>query len=332
MSRRETSFSECLPVRAACHVRIHFDIASPQKGVLVVEHLRVKELLARETWPLAVGDRALEIKTHPEASHIVCLLQTGDHPIDGVRFNVECDREIEPTARHFIVIGAMKAGTTTLFELLAQHPALCRTWASVPNVSSPKEINYFGKLYRKGQTPLHYDWRFPFNAARHAWTLDVSPSYAKWPGSKGVPARIAALHGDTKLAYILREPVDRIESHVAHTLQRRGEIKNLKHCIRLSRYAMQLDKFMVHFARDDILLLDFEQLKRDPAAIQLQICDFLRIDRIAASSVIHNNRSVEFHLDAGQRTDLAKAVRSDTRRLRNLYGFKPAERWLQNAT
>jgi hypothetical protein len=242
---------------------------------------------------------------------------------------VDCGEGIEATARNFIVIGAMKAGTTTLFELLAQHPALCRSWAHQPGSSFPKEINYFSHIYREGDTPLHYDWRFPFDAARHAWTLDVSPNYAKWSKGRSVPVRIASFGRETKLAYILREPIDRIESHLAHTLTFRGERKNLAHCIRTSRYAMQLDKFTAHIPRDDILLLDFEQLQRNPAGILAQICDFLGIDRFAGRTHIHNKRSVEFRLDAKQRAELAETLSSDVRRLINFYGFGPAKQWLQ---
>ena len=115
----------------------------------------------------------------------------------------------------------MKAGTTTLFHLLAQHPAICRTYAEFPGASDWKEINYFQKLYKKGDTALHYDWRFPFDAARHEWTLDVSTNYAKLPIGEDVPSRIAAIGGQTKLAYILREPVDRIESNLAIYCARR---------------------------------------------------------------------------------------------------------------
>jgi hypothetical protein len=285
--------------------------------------------LGREVRPLAVGSSALEIKTHPNASHITCMLRVDGHPIDGVRFGADCGQGIEPTPRNFIVIGAMKAGTTTLFELLAQHPALCRTWAELPGVSSVKEINYFRRLYRKGDTRLHYDWRFPFDSAQHAWTLDVSPSYAQWPASKAVPARIASLGGKTKLAYILREPIDRIESHLAHWLHHRGKTTNLDHYVRTSLYAMQLDKFTAHIERDDILLLDFEQLRRKPAVVLARICDFLAIDRFASRRVIHNTRSIEFRLDASQRAELAELVRPDVQRLIDVYGFKPAEKWLR---
>lgn len=309
---------------------IGFDIASPQGAELVVDHLRHEELLAREHRPLTAGASALEIKTHPALSHVACSLRVDGRPIDGVRFNVDCGRPIEPTARNFIVIGAMKAGTTTLFELLAQHPALCRTWAETPGMSFTKEINYFRRLYRKGDTPLHYDWRFPFDPAKHVWTLEASPNYSKWPINKGIPRRIASLGGETKLAYILREPIDRIESHLAHML-RRGKIRHVRHCICTSRYAMQLDKFTPFFSRDDILLLDFEQLRRNPAAILAQVCDFLGIDHFAPTSVVHNKRSIKFRLDAKQRADFAEMLRPDVQRLISHYGFSPAERWLRRS-
>ena len=95
---------------------------------------------------------------------------------------------------------------------------------------------------------------------------------------------------------------------------------------------MQLDKFTVHFARDDILLLDFEQLRRDPAVILAQVCDFLGIDRIAVQSKVHNTRGIDFQLDANQRAEFTEAVRPDVQRLISDYGFRSAESWLQGAT
>jgi len=329
--KKEIVLSEPLEVRAASHARINFNIASPRRAELIIEHLGVNQLLARECRPLAIGASALDIKTHPEASHIACSLLARGVPVYGIRFSVDCGQRIEPTARNFIVIGAMKAGTTTLFQLLARHPALCRTWAHLPGVSFEKEINYFCHLYRKGDTPLHYDWRFPFDAARHAWTLDASPNYAKWPGSRGVPGRIASLGGETKLAYILREPIDRIESHIAHLQTRGKEIKHLRHCIRTSRYAMQLDKFIRRIERDDILLLDFEELRRNPSTILAQVCDFLDIDRIAGKRRIHNRGRGGFRLGASQRAEIAEAVRPDVERLISVYGFRPAEQWLRKS-
>ena len=317
-----------IPVREASCAMVTFNMTAPEGAELVVEHQCSGQLLARERRPLATGASALEIKTHPEASHIVCSLNVGDQSIDKARFDVDCSERIEPTGRNFIVIGAMKAGTTTLFHLLAQHSAICRTYAELPGASDTKEINYFHKLFRKGDTALHYDWRFPFDPASHAWTLDVSPNYAKLPMGKVTPRRIAALGRETKLAYILREPVDRIESQFAHTLRKTGKQPNLNACIRNSCYARHMDRFTAHIPRDNILLLDFNQLQRDPAAVQKQVCDFLGIDRFVAHTVVHNRRGVDFQLDAAQRAELADVLRPDVQRLINHYDFKPAEGWL----
>jgi hypothetical protein len=223
----------------------------------------------------------------------------------------------------------MKAGTTTLFHLLAQHSAICRTYAELPGASDSKEINYFQKLYRKGDTALHYDWRFPFDPACHAWTLDVSTNYAKLPVGEDVPSRIAALGVDTRLAYILREPVDRVESNLAHRLRKTGKLPDLNACTETSRYARHMDRFTAHIPRDNILLLDFDQLQRDPAAIQVQICDFLGIDRFVAHTVVHNQRGVDFQLDAAQRAKLAETLRPDVQLLIDRYGFEPAKEWLR---
>jgi len=325
-----TAFGSSVPVRKASHAVVRFDIAAPKWSELVVEHRCGKKLWARECRPLAVGARALEIKTHPEASHIVCSLQAGDRSIDGTSFQVDLGERIESTGRNLIVIGAMKAGTTTLFHLLAQHSAICRTYAELPGASFTKEINYFNKLYREGDTDVHYDWRFPFDPARHAWTLDVSPNYAKLPQTEAVPSRIAMLGGVTKLIYILREPVDRIESNLAHSLRNRGKLVKLSTCIRTSQYARHLDSFTAHIPRDDILLLDFHQLADDPAAILAKICDFLGIERFVAETAVHNTRGIDFQLDATQRAELADVLRPDVQALIDRYGFEPAKGWLRD--
>lgn len=317
-----------IPVREASCAMVAFNLAAPRRTQLVVEHRSGGQLLAREHRPLAVGTRALEIKTHPEASHVVCSLKAGNQSIDGARFDVDCGERIEPTGRNLIVIGAMKAGTTTLYHLLAQHSAICRTYAESPGASFTKEINYFNKLYRKGDTALHYDWRFPFDPARHAWTLDVSPNYAKLPRTKAVPGRIATLGGETRLIYILRDPVDRIESNLAHTLRNKGKLAKLSTCIKTSHYARHMNSFTAHIPRENILLLDFQQLTNDPAAALAEICDFLGIDHFSARPGIYNARGVDFRLDAAQRARLAEYLRPDMQLLIDRYGFEPAKEWL----
>jgi hypothetical protein len=318
-----------LSVVPACNVRIRFEPVATKQASLVVRHLRGDSEIARECRPLAPGAAALDVKTHPESTHVACALQVDGTPVRDASFSVVCGEPIAPTGKHFIVVGAMKAGTTTLFQTLARHPAICRTWVEHPGSGTSKEINYFQTLFNRDDTPLHYDWRFPFDASRHAWTLDVSTGYAKLPGSRPVAARIASLGAQTKLAYILREPVDRIESQIAHTLRGGGEVRNLHHCIRVSRYAWHLDHFTARLPREQILLLDFAQLRRRPGAVLDQLCDFLEIDRFVTHTGVHNKRVVDYRLTAAQRTEFAEAVRPDVQRLIEKYDFEPAEKWLR---
>ena len=108
-----------------------------------------------------------------------------------------------------------------------------------------------------------------------------------------------------------------------------GEFKSLRHCIRLSRYARHLDGFVAQIPREDILLLDFEQLRRDPDMILAQVCNFLEIDRFHTKASIHNKSTLKFRLSAKKRAELAEAVRPDVERLISEYGFAPAENWLR---
>jgi hypothetical protein len=311
-------------------VRIDFGIAVPAGSELQVKHEDGSGLLSVERVPLAAGSRYWWIKTHPDALQIACTLAASGQVISDACVSVDVGGAIAPVGRHFIVIGAMKAGTTSLFQWMAQHPAICRTWAEIPGVSSSKEINYFNKIYGEDDTPGHYDWRFPFDPAKHRWTLDVSTNYAKLQTSKNVPARIAALNAKVKLAYILRDPLERIESQIAHSLREgEGEEKTtLSHCIRISRYTQHLDSFLKHFSRDDILLLDFDQLRGDPRGLQLRICEFLGIDQLAVPPRIHNRGTVRYKLTSTQRAEIIEAVRPDIQRLIEEHDFRPAESWL----
>ena len=318
-----------LPVRGGSHASVMFDKITQEGAELVVKHQSNGRLLGRECRPLIVGSTEHEIKTHPDANQIICSLRTGHTTLDGTQFAVNCGESIKPTGSCFIVIGAMKAGTTTLFHLLAQHASMCQSYVELPGASYRKEINYFHKLYEKNHTARHYDWRFPFDPSRHVWTLDVSPNYAKLPMGKAVPTRIAALGGKRKLAYILRDPVDRIESHIAHTMRKTGKQPNLEACIQTSRYARHLDRFSAHIPRDDILLLDFGQLILDPTAVIERICNFLGIKHFTPRLEVHNTRGIDFQLSNNQRVELANSVRSDVCRLIEEYGFEPAKNWLQ---
>jgi hypothetical protein len=96
----------------------------------------------------------------------------------------------EPT---FLVIGAMKAGTTSLHRCLSNHPDVF--------MSAPKELDFFEKNWSRG-----WEWyRSQFQAGDVAMLRgESSTNYAKYPRFGGVAGRIHRSLPDVKLIYLLR--------------------------------------------------------------------------------------------------------------------------------
>jgi len=172
------------------------------------------------------------------------------------------------------IIGAMKSGTTSLFEILSQHPQVCP--------SKKKEPDYFTKdtndHSHEGYLSL-WDWQD--NA--HSIALESSVAYTKAPYILGVPEQIhRSKLGQYRFIYMLRNPLTRIESQVRHGLFA-GWGKSLdtgipEDAVNFSSYAMQLDKYLEYFPIDNIMLITLDEFKHYPDAVLTRICQFLEID------------------------------------------------------
>lgn len=106
----------------------------------------------------------------------------------------------------FIVMGAQKAGTSSFYGYLGQHPRIVR--------AVTKEIHYFDLHYAKG--PRWYRAHFPLAArleAKDAMTGEASPYYMAHPHAV---SRILNDLPGVKLIALLRNPVDRVVSHYFH--------------------------------------------------------------------------------------------------------------------
>jgi hypothetical protein len=235
-----------------------------------------------------------------------------------------------------LIIGAMKSGTTTLFQYLRQHPEIAP--------SRLKEPNFFVRDRKRGprRQRAQYVRLWPdFDPARHRYAMEASTSYTKAPRvSQGVPDRIARFSGRFRCIYIMRNPIDRIESHLAHNLSRGlpvpkigGSSKRLQHALNVSRYAYQLDQFRSWPGKSEILLLDFDALREDPLAVTAQCAAHLGLDRgfeftpIEPANVRRPSEAGKtFRLDAKQRSILADLLRDDVAALRDRHGFD-VSRW-----
>jgi len=194
----------------------------------------------------------------------------------------------EPILPDFLIIGAMKAGTTTLHEYLARHPEV--------GMSREKETDFFleqnfgrGAGWYSGQ----------FTPGRRIYG-EASPNYTKKEAFPGVPARAAAVVPGVRLIFIARDPVDRAASHYRHAqlagLPVPGPAglegsRHLRHLIETSSYAAQIDAWAEHFQPERFLFLSFEELARDPRAVLSQLARFLGIadDWAAAKDVAANS-------------------------------------------
>lgn len=117
----------------------------------------------------------------------------------------------------FLIIGAQRAGTTTLFTHLRYHPQVVATRSADTVVTWSKELHFFDENFWRG-----VDWYrafFPlearFRASRRLFgrelvTGESTPYYLFHPA---VPERVAATLPDVRLIALLRNPVDRAYSH-----------------------------------------------------------------------------------------------------------------------
>jgi hypothetical protein len=201
-----------------------------------------------------------------------------------------------PTARwraltDFLLIGAAKAGTTSLWRYLSAHPEVFP--------SAKKEVRYFDLQYDRG-TRWYREW-FPLERTLTRARRLFYPALF-YPA---VPARVRRLLPDAKFIVLLRDPVERAFSHfrmeasegretlsfeeavLAEPERLRDDLARVNAGIEPSRrfrhksyverglYAKQLERWFAHYDRDRFLLLRLEDLAAEPQAVYRRTIDFL---------------------------------------------------------
>lgn len=175
---------------------------------------------------------------------------------------------------NFFIIGAAKAGTTSLFHYLDQHPDVF--------MAEQKELHYFCDPDCAQWLSL-YQAHFPVDAKVRG---EASTLYTRSPAIPGVPGRMAALVPDARLVYLLRDPVERAlaswREERFHVTERRPAheafaIPEDPHnpYVAASRYAEQLQGFLEHFPAQQVLVLDQQELATDPSGLVARVLDFL---------------------------------------------------------
>jgi len=190
----------------------------------------------------------------------------------------------------FLIVGAQKAATTSLWAYLRGHPEVF--------MPAMKEPNYF---IREGNWSLGLDWyRSLFAGCRKDEVAgEASPGYSAFPIFSGAPGRIAATGPDAKIIYLIREPVERM---ISSWFQSRCDaledrplpeslLLQMKY-VDLSRYATQLERYLEYVDRNSILVLRAEDLSDDPSGTVARACQFIGVDSDRISSDLKQRHNV----------------------------------------
>jgi Sulfotransferase domain len=177
----------------------------------------------------------------------------------------------------FVVIGAMKAGTTSLHRYLDAHHDVF--------MAAPKELDFFVEELNWRRGAGWYRERFA-PAPRSAVALgEASTSYTKAPRYDGVPARAARVIPDARFVYVIRDPVERIRSHYEHNRVLGEERDPLDVAIRrnpayldYSRYGAQLGRWLECYPPDRFLVVTAEALRRARRATVASVLSFIGVD------------------------------------------------------
>lgn len=190
----------------------------------------------------------------------------------------------------FFVVGAPRAGTSSLYYYLVQHPDVYMTY--------PKEPNFFYNRKSPGSPVLEEKrldeyLRLFEGIPEHKQAGEASTSYL-W--SENAALEIKRFQPEAKIIIMLRDPVERAYSHYWHTMRYGGKFDTFEQALdnepeRIrqgmwhgfyyvdnGRYAGQVARYLDVFGRDSVKVYLFEDLFRDARGVCRDVFEFLGVD------------------------------------------------------
>lgn len=238
----------------------------------------------------------------------------------------------------FVVIGAQKAGTTSLFSYLCEHP-LVR-----PGLA--KEVHFFDNNFARG--PGWYRAHFPQAPRQDRRIGEATPYYMFHPLA---PARMAATIPDAKLIVVLRNPVDRAYSHYHHEVRGGTETHSFEEALTLEAqrldgeaermredpnfhsaahqqysyvsrgiYVDQLRTWHELFPKEQVLVLGAERLFKEPSRVICRVFEFLGLPYASSMEFRTWNGARNPKLDPRTRAQLVERFAPHNQRLYEYLG------------
>jgi hypothetical protein len=252
----------------------------------------------------------------------------------------------------FIVVGAQRAGTTSLFRALMSHPL-------VYSANYHKGVNYFDVNYHRDFS--WYQGHFPTTARLQRGRADGEPITFEASGyymfHPCAAERMARHLPDVRIVAMLRDPVERAWSAWKHesargyetetfevALEREDErlageaermvtdagYQSFSHrhhaYVRRGQYAEQLLRLQSHFGAEQIHVIESESFFTQPEAAYGGLLDFLGLPPILPERFDRWNGRPSGSMPLPTRTGLEDRFRPHDRALADLLGREPA--WL----
>lgn len=204
----------------------------------------------------------------------------------------------------FFIIGAAKAGTTSLYHFLAEHPDIFMPARKEPEVFARDD------LYDPGLE----EYRTLFSPAVHRIKGEASTIYSLSPFFPRTAERIARHAPDAKLIYIMRDPIERAFSYYIQITKNyqnatqdfsvnrtfedfalperhaRAAPRDLAFaefdshlpddpelCLAGGDYVLQIEAYMKFFSKSQFLFLTFEDFIAEPRSVLREVTDFLGV-------------------------------------------------------
>jgi len=198
---------------------------------------------------------------------------------------------------NFIIIGAMKAATTSLYTYLKQHPDVFMTSIKEPmffnSLNTENDFVLKGRKTKKIKSFEEYYSLFK-KAENETAIGEASPAYI----SNNSCAKLIKDHlPNTKIITILRQPVERAYSNYLHAKRADREPINsfidainseeerieknwspLYYYKEKGFYFRQLSRYFKEFKKEQIKVILFEDIIDDPQKITKEVFKFLGVD------------------------------------------------------
>jgi hypothetical protein len=173
----------------------------------------------------------------------------------------------------FLIVGAMKCGTSTLQAQLAAQPGVFMTDPKEPNFFSDDEIHARGLAW--------YESLFDA-AAPGDLKGEASTHYTKLPTYPDTVARMQTVLDAPRFIYLVRDPMERAVSQYLHEWSvgavgddMASAFEARPDFVSYSLYAMQLAPYVAHYGKEAVLVVQAERIKADPQRVLDRVGSFL---------------------------------------------------------